>query len=193
MSGNNRSGQYSEAALTQAPLEHHRLRAVEDAFATLPQRYLGADPGFSASYRIELDDLGLSWAVDMDELSCRVTASPKKDPDVVIGTDAATWLELRQGRLSGLDAFRSRRLWARGNLDLAVAFEGFFRLPNGRAPLLRIHKVKSGKAEISTLTAGDGIETVILIHGLGSNKTSFFETVSARTPEHTVHAMDLPG
>src|SRR4051812_3069341 len=193
MSGNNRSGQYSEAALTQAPLEHHRLGAVEDAFATLPERYLGADPGFNASYRIELDDLGQSWAVDLHEDGCEVTASPEKDPDVVIGTDAATWLELRQGRLSGLDAFRSRRLWARGNLDLAVAFEGYFKLPNGRPPLVRIHEVRAGKAKISTLTAGKGAQTVILIHGLGSNKTSFFETVSALTPEYTVHAIDLPG
>ena len=90
MSGNNRSGRYSEAALTQAPLEHHRLSAVEEAFATLPQRYLGADPGFSASYRIELGDLGLSWAVEMNELACEVSVSPKSDPDVVIGTDAET-------------------------------------------------------------------------------------------------------
>ena len=193
MSGNNRSGQYSAAAVTQAPPQAQQLRAVEDALASLPERYLGADPGFSASYRIELDDLGLSWGVEMNELACEVSASPKSDPDVVIGTDAATWLELREGRLSGLDAFRSRRLWARGNLDLAVAFEGFFRLPNGRPPLLRIHKVQAGKAQISTLTAGDGIETVILIHGLGSNKTSFFETVSALTPHYTVHAIDLPG
>src|SRR5215208_3342666 len=193
VSGNNRSGQYSEAALTQAPLEHQRLRGVESAFASLPERYLGADPGFSASYRIELDDLGLSWEVDLDEDGCEVTASPDQDPDVVIGTDAGTWLELREGKLSGLDAFRSRRLWARGNLDLAVAFEGFFRLPNGRPPLVRIHEVKAGKARISSLTAGDGIETVILIHGLGSNKTSFFETVSALTPHYRVHAIDLPG
>src|SRR5829696_2583700 len=193
MGGNNRSGLYAGAALTQAPLEHQRLRAVESAFASLPERYLGADPGFSASYRIELDDLGLSWAVDLDEDGCEVTASPDQDPDVVIGTDAGTWLELREGKLSGLDAFRSRRLWARGNLDLAVAFEGFFKLPNGRPPLLRIHEVKAGKARISTLTAGDGIETVILIHGLGSDKTSFYETVSALTPEYTVHAIDLPG
>ena len=112
---------------------------MEDAFASLPDRYLGADPGFTASYRIELDDLGVSWAVELDELSCRVTVSPKSDPDVVIGTDAATWLELREGQLSGMDAFRSRRLWARGNLDLAVAFEGFFRLPNGRPPRMDLY------------------------------------------------------
>jgi pimeloyl-ACP methyl ester carboxylesterase len=169
------------------------MREVEDAFASLPERYLGADPGFEASYRIELDDLGTSWAVELGPDSCEVTASPQRAADVVIGTDAATWLELREGGLSGLDAFRSRRLWARGNLDLAVAFEGFFRLPNGRRPLLHIHEVEAGKATISTLTAGDGIERVVLIHGLGSNKTSFFETVSALTPEYTVHAIDLPG
>ena len=47
--------------------------------------------------------------------------------------------------------------------------------------------------EISTLTAGDGPEHVICIHGLGGNKTSFFETVAALAAEHTVHAIDLPG
>ena len=193
MGGNNRSGRYPHRALTQVSSEGQLLQEVEAAFATLPERYLGADSGFRASYRIELDDLGLSWAVELDEAGCVVTVSPERDPDVVIGTDAGTWLELREGQLSGLDAFRSRRLWARGNLDLAVAFEGFFQRPQGRPPLLRIHEVRAGKARISTLTAGDGIETVILIHGLGSNKTSFFETVSALTPRHTVHAIDLPG
>ena len=193
MGGNNRSGRYSGGALTEVSSEGQRLHEVEEAFASLHERYLGASPGFHASYRIELDDLGLSWAVELDETRCVVTVSPERDPDTVIGTDAATWLELREGRLSGLDAFRSRRLWARGNLDLAVAFEGFFQRPAGRPPLLRIHEVQAGKARISTLTAGDGIETVILIHGLGSNKTSFYETVSALTPQHTVHAIDLPG
>jgi pimeloyl-ACP methyl ester carboxylesterase len=193
VSGNNRSGRYAGEALSEVSSEGQRLHEVEEAFSSLHQRYLGADPDFHASYRIELDDLGLSWAVELDEKRCRVTVSPERDPDTVIGTDAATWLELREGQLSGLDAFRSRRLWARGNLDLAVAFEGFFHRPHGRPPLVRIHEVRAGKARTSTLTAGDGIETVILIHGLGSNKTSFFETVSALTPEYTVHAIDLPG
>ena len=64
--------------------------------------------------------------------------SPAREPDVVIGTDAATWLALREGRLSGLDAFAQRRLYARGDLDLALGFEGLFRLPGGRRPLLRV-------------------------------------------------------
>ena len=173
--------------------EGERLRRVEEAFASLPERYLGADPGFGATFRIELDDLGRGWGVELDEDGCRVLPSPGRHSDVVIGTDAATWLELREGQLSGLDAFRSRRLWARGNLDLAVAFEGFFRLPNGRPPLLRMHEVRAGKARISTLSAGNGLEPVILIHGLGGNKTSFYETVSALAKDYTVHAIDLPG
>jgi pimeloyl-ACP methyl ester carboxylesterase len=112
---------------------------------------------------------------------------------VEIGTDSQTWLALREGRLSGLDAFSQRRLWARGNLDLAVCFEGLFHLSGGRAPLVRIHDVAAGDQRISTLTAGTGPEHVILIHGLGGNKTSFFETVSALAPSYTTHAIDLPG
>lgn len=176
-----------------ASLKEHKLRRVEGAFASLPERYLGADPGFEAKYRIELEDLGLSWGVQLDAEGCTVLSKPGRNADTVIGTDSSTWLALREGALSGLDAFRSRRLWARGNLDLAVAFEGFFRLPNGRAPLLRLHEVRAGRERISTLTAGDGQERVVLIHGLGGNKTSFFETVSALAGEYTVHAIDLPG
>ena len=96
----------------------------------------------------------MRWGVELEGDRCEVLTSPNPDPDVVIGTDSATWIELREGTLSGLDAFRSRRLWARGHLDLAIAFEGFFRLPNGRPPLLRVHSVDAGKAKISSLTAG---------------------------------------
>jgi pimeloyl-ACP methyl ester carboxylesterase len=48
-------------------------------------------------------------------------------------------------------------------------------------------------ARISSLTAGTGDEHVILIHGLGGAKSSFYETVAALTPQYTVHAIDLPG
>ncbi len=170
-----------------------RLSRVEGAFASLPDRYLGAPEGFTASYRIELEDLAMGWQVDLDGAECNVVSDSPTTADIVIGTDSATWLKLREGRLSGLDAFRSRRLWARGDLDLAIGFEGFFRLPNGRPPLLRVHEVDAGKAKISTLTAGSGLETAILIHGLGGTKSSFYETVSALASGYTVHAIDLPG
>ena len=119
--------------------------------------------------------------------------SPTREPDVVIGTDASTWLALREGRISGLDAFSQRRLYARGDLDLAVGFEGLFHLPGGRDPLLRITDVETRQGRVTSLIAGHGAEHVICLHGLGSNKASFFETVAALSPDYTVHAIDLPG
>ena len=166
---------------------------MERAFASLPARYCGAPAGLRARVEIRLGDVGRVWEVRLDGERCRVRLSGSDDPDVVIGTDAATWLALREGRISGLDAFARRRLYARGNIDLALAFEGLFELPGGRPALLRVVDVETPRATISSLIAGTGREQVICLHGLGGTKTSFFETVAALTPEHTVHALDLPG
>jgi len=59
----------------------------------------------------------------------------RRRPDVTIRTDAGTWLAMRAGELSGIEAFSQRRLTARGDLDLAIGFEGRFRLAGGRPPL----------------------------------------------------------
>jgi pimeloyl-ACP methyl ester carboxylesterase len=194
------------AALTVVPhsgaaLRLERLRRVERAFASMPERYLGTrdgfellgEPGFDARFEIRLGDIGRTWHVRATPGRCAVSPSPAGKTDVVIGTDAATWLALREGRLSGLDAFAARRLYARGNLDLALAFEGLFALPGERPPLVGVRQVRVRDVEISTLTAGAGPEHVICVHGLGSNKTSFFQTVAALAADHTVHAIDLPG
>ncbi len=178
----------------KGPTEDSGLpQRVEDVFGGLPERYLGGEEGRQARVEIRLSDLGRSWQVELQGHRCKVRTSPRGEPDVTIGTDAATWLALREGRLSGLDAFRERRLWARGDLDVAVGFEGLFRLPDDRPPLLRLRDVRVRGARISCLTAGHGPRRAILIHGLGGAKSSFFETVAALTPDHTVHAIDLPG
>ena len=169
------------------------LQRVEDVFGSLPERYLGGEEGRQATVQIRLSDVGRSWEVELRGDRCKVRTSPRSEPDVTIGTDAATWLALREGRLSGLDAFRERRLWARGDLDVAVGFEGLFRLPDRRPPLLRLHDVRVLGARISCLTAGHGPKRAILIHGLGGAKSSLFETVAALAPDYTVHAIDLPG
>jgi pimeloyl-ACP methyl ester carboxylesterase len=166
---------------------------VAEAFRQLPSRYLGAEPGFDATYHVRLGDIGRSWEVRCTAIGARVRAGgSRRQPDVVIGTDAATWLALREGELSGVEAFSQRRLYARGDLDLAVGFEGLFRLPSGRPPLLRIHRVPVGKLRISTLTMGEGPD-VLLLHGLGATKASFFDTAAALSRRYTVHAIDLPG
>ena len=163
------------------------------AFESLPDRYLGAPPGFDATYHVRLGDLGHTWEVRATAHGVRVRrGASRRRPDVTIGTDSTTWLRLRQGDLSGSEAFSARRLYVRGNLDLAVGFEGLFRLPNGRAPLQRVHDVHVGRSRISALTMGEGPD-ILLLHGLGATKASFFEAAAALSRAHRVHALDLPG
>ncbi len=170
-----------------------RLAQIEAAFRSLPDRYLGADPGFDATYRIVLGDLGQIWEVRCTRHGARVRhGSTRRRPDVTISTDAETWIRLRAGELSGIDAFQRRLLTVRGNLDDAIAFEGLFRLSGGRPPLLRIHDVAVGRHRVSTLTMGDGPD-VLLLHGLGGTRASLFETAAALSGRYRVHAPDLPG
>jgi pimeloyl-ACP methyl ester carboxylesterase len=170
-----------------------RLAALEAGFRSLPERYLGADQGFDATWRIVIGDIGHTWEVRCTAHGARTRkGATNRTPDVVIGTDAETWIALRSGELSGIQAFSERRLYARGNLDLAIGFEGLFRLENGRRPLLRIHEVRVPGARISTLTMGAGPD-VLLLHGLGSAKSSFFDAAAALSRRYRVHVLDLPG
>jgi pimeloyl-ACP methyl ester carboxylesterase len=171
-----------------------RLSPVEEAFRTLPERYLGAPQGFDATYQVRLGDVGRTFEIRCTEQVARVRKGvSSRRPDVVIGTDAETWLRLRSGDINGLEAFRERLLYARGELDLAVGFEGLFRLEGGRDPLLRVHHVRLPGRRVSTLTLGEGPD-VLLIHGLGAAKSSFFDCAAGLARAgYRVHAVDLPG
>ena len=170
-----------------------RLAVVDEAFRSLPERYLGADPEFDATYHVRLCDLGHTWEIRCTSHGARVRKGvTRRTPDVTLSTDADTWLRLRQGEFSGVQAFQRRLLEVRGNLDYAVGFEGMFRLPNGRPPLLQIYDVPVGRHQISTLTMGSGPD-VLLLHGLGGTRASLFETAAALSQHYRVHAPDLPG
>lgn len=170
-----------------------RLAEVEKAFCSLPERYLGADAGFDVTYRIRLRDLGLTWEVRCTRQAARVCkGGTRRRPDVTISTDSQTWLALRRGELSGVDAFTQRRLGVTGNLDHAIAFEGLFRLVGGRRPLLHIRQVPAGRHRISTLTMGNGPD-VLLLHGLGGTRASLLEMAAGLSRRYRVHAPDLPG
>jgi pimeloyl-ACP methyl ester carboxylesterase/putative sterol carrier protein len=181
------------AQVAGRPSSNQRLIAVEQAFRSLTDRYLGADPGFDATYQITLCDLGHTWEVRCTSGAARVRkGGSRRNPDVTMSTDADTWLRLRRGEFSGIDAFQQRRLAVRGNLDHAIAFEGMFRLVGGRQPLVEIHDIPVGRHRISTLTMGRGPD-VLLLHGLGGTRASLFETAAALSGSYRVHAPDLPG
>jgi pimeloyl-ACP methyl ester carboxylesterase len=176
-------------------LQERSLALVEEGFRTLPERYLGAPKGFDVTYHVRLGDIGHTFEVRCTEHGARVRKGISARPaDVVIGTDSRTWLRLRAGDLSAVKAFRDRSLYARGELDNAVRFEGLFRLPDGRDPLMRVHDVSSSGRSVSVLTIGSGASDVLLIHGLGAAKSSFFDCAALLADAgHRVHAIDLPG
>lgn len=174
-----------------------RLQQADEGFRSLPDRYLGADPGFDATYHIKLRDLGHTWEVRCTRYAALVRkGASRRRPDVTITTDSETWSRLRGGALSGVEAFQRRLLDVRGNLDHAVAFEGMFRLLGGRLPLLAVREVPVGRHRISTLTMGlaaGKAPEVLLIHGLGGTRASLFETAGALSSRYRVHVPDLPG
>src|SRR3954462_12393653 len=89
-------------AFLAGPAPHaRRLELVQQAFRTLADRYLGAEPGFDATYHVRLGDVGHTWEVRCTEHGARVRkAASRRKPDVTIGTDAETWMRLREGELS---------------------------------------------------------------------------------------------
>jgi pimeloyl-ACP methyl ester carboxylesterase len=170
-----------------------RLALVDEAFRSLPDRYLGADDGFDVTYHVKLGDLGHTWEVRCTSHGARVRrGATRREPDVTMSTDADTWTRLREGEMSGIDAFATRQLAVRGNADHAIAFEGLFRRPGGRPPLLRVRDVPVGRHKVSTLTMGEGPD-VLLIHGLGGTRASLFEAAAALSERYRVHVPDLPG
>jgi len=181
------------AAVAGRPEHTQRLSVVDEAFRSLPDRFLGADPGFDATYLITLCDLGRTWEVRCTSHAARVRkGATRRQPDVTLTTDSDTWMRLRCGEFSGVEAFQRRLLSVRGNLDHAIAFEGMFRLVGGRPPLLQIHDIPVGRHRISTLTMGHGPD-ILLLHGLGGTRASLFETAAALSRSYRVHAPDLPG
>ena len=67
------------------------LAEVQEAFRSLPARYLGAHEDFDATYHLRLGDVGHTWEVRCTTHGARVGSGiTGRKPDVVIGTDSET-------------------------------------------------------------------------------------------------------
>ncbi len=182
----------------EASISLHDRRAeqrarVRDAFSSLGERYLGAEPGFDATFEIRLGDVGRTWQVrarpraatsTSRRCASRTSSSAPTPPPGSRCARAGSRDSTHSPRAASTPAATSTSRCA------SRACSGF---PSGRPPLVRLADVELPAATVSTLVSGDGPEQVVCLHGLGSNKTSFFETISALSPEATVHALDLPG
>jgi len=142
--------------------------------------------------RIRLESGGEAWDVVIRGGSAELGPAERRiAADCLLSADTGTWEEIAGDVRGGMDAFRAGRLQVRRNLHLGV---GFLAATSGMTEpaRLRFDSVRTKKASISTLSAGEG-EPVICVHGLGGTKASFLPTVAALAEHHRVTAMDLPG
>jgi pimeloyl-ACP methyl ester carboxylesterase len=148
-------------------------------------------PAGSALIRLRADE---SEARDVliDEHGARLLpARLSRRADAELGASPGTWAALRADIGSGMEAYRSGRLRARGNLHVGVGFLAATARSTGPGRL-RFRRLRTELGVVSMLTAGTG-PPVLMAHGLGATKASFLPTVAALAGSHTCIAMDLPG
>ena len=158
----------------------------------LPSRFTGRSNGLNARFRLQVDDVERDVIISGGR--CRVVRSNGTDPDVEIRASAKTWLDMEAGKLSGIDAFASRKLLIRGSIDKSLHFEPSFDRPDGGAIRYTLENIDVKNASISTLIAGrEAAPPMVLIHGLGATKASFLTIVGGLAKNYRVIAIDLPG
>ena len=118
----------------------------------------------------------------------------KREPDVVIGTDAETWLQLRAGR-----AVRRRGVLASAASTPAAtstspsASRACSACPSGRPPLLRIHDVPVGRLKLSHADDGRGPGRPAPARPRRRPSRASSTPRPRSAGRYRVHAIDLPG
>lgn len=165
---------------------------VVRSLETLPHRFRGDAPHLSARFRVKVGRAVRDVVVTDGD--CEVVKSNGVRPDTEISTDADTWFEMDQGRLSGIEAFAQHRLMVRGSIEKSLLFEPLFERPSAGALEHTVEHVGRRGGRICALFAGDpAAEPLILIHGLGATKSSWLPVVPALAQHYRVIALDLPG
>lgn len=167
-------------------------RPVVRSLETLPRRFRGDDSTISARFRLSVGRL--TRDVVIDRSSCEVAKSNGFRPDVEIMTSPETWIEMDEGRVSGIEAFASGRLNVRGSIEKSLHFEPLFERPTAGALLHSLEQVQAGGVKFSVLTAGaKDAEPLVLLHGLGATKSSWLPVIPELAREHRIIVPDLPG
>jgi pimeloyl-ACP methyl ester carboxylesterase len=166
---------------------------IRDRVQSLPRRFRSDTVnGLSAEWELRVG--AQTFAVSVVDHACHVREGPCESPQTVVVTEPATWLAIDEGSLTGGQAFLDRRLGVTGNLDLAVRMQTLFR-PYKRARRtadLDQVEIDAGGVMISTYLLGRG-EPVLLLHGLGGTKVTWFPILTALAERYRLIVPDLPG
>src|SRR5436309_710493 len=73
---------YGAGTMPAASAPTRRLAEVEAAFRSMPERFLGASPGFDATYHLRVGDIGHAWEVRVTTHGVRVRkGASRRDAD----------------------------------------------------------------------------------------------------------------
>lgn len=148
-------------------------------------------PGGRALVRLRVGSE--EWDARLTSRRMRVVPARSEDePDASIAADQATWRAVAADVRGGMAAFQKGRLKMRGSLHLGV---GLLAATSGsdEPGRLRFDTLRTRSGRISILSAGEGPDVVLCLHGLGGTKASFLPTVAALADRYRVVAMDFPG
>jgi pimeloyl-ACP methyl ester carboxylesterase len=136
---------------------------------------------------------GEGWDARISGRRLRVVpARDDSQPDATIAADPATWRRVAEDVRGGMTAFQQGKLRMRGSLHLGV---GLLAATSGSSEpgRLAFETLNTRSGRISVLSAGEGPDVALCLHGLGGTKASFLPTVAALAGRYRVVAMDLPG
>lgn len=140
---------------------------------------------------LDAGDTG-TWTVWARGKRVFVSEGRTSRPTSVVQTDAASLLELLEGRRSGVDLWLDNKLRVRGSIALSMKLEGLLG-PVGRPRHFpRPARVRAHGVDTFYLDAGSG-PPVVLLHGLGATNASMLPTLLDLAKDHRVIAPDLPG
>lgn len=135
-----------------------------------------------------------AWTVDLRNGTARLSRGRSRDAMSTITSDATTLVGVLEGRIPGVEAFLSGRLFLRGNIALALELDDLLPPPfrDPRSP--RCHSTHVFGVRSFYLEAGPAdAPPVVLLHGLGATSASFLPMMWDLARDHRVFALDLPG
>ncbi len=172
------------------------LRTTDDVRSSIlriaerfrPQEALG----LHARWTIQVTGHG-AYTVHVRDGRCFVSVGAHPHADAAIETDADTWLDMIAGRTDGVAAFSAGRLFATGDLNLALRLDTVFMPGPEARRFLRTTRHQLRGVDVESFVAGHGHPPVLLLHGLAASKVSFLPTIDGLADRYEVHALDLPG
>jgi putative sterol carrier protein len=104
-----------------------QVTSVKQYFETLPERFVSeAAKGVTATYQFEIGgEGGGTFTVKVTDGTMQVTEGATESPSTTIKMQAADYIEMVNGKLSGTMAFMKGKLKVTGNVMLAQKMQAF--------------------------------------------------------------------